>query len=49
MSIGAATVLAHQGGWDEGLFALVPIVVIFGLLALARRRAAKPPHHDADG
>ena len=40
--------LAHQGGWDEALFVLVPLVV-FGLLLLrakgrAEREAeAEPP------
>jgi hypothetical protein len=32
-------VLAHQGGWDEILMVLVPILVIAGLLKLAKRRA----------
>lgn len=31
--------LAHQGGWDEILFVLAPLLVFAGLLALARRRA----------
>ena len=35
----AGTVLAHQGGWDEILFVLTPLVVFAGLLALARKRA----------
>lgn len=30
--------LAHQGGWDEILFVLAPLLVFAGLLALARRR-----------
>jgi len=33
------TVLAHQGGWDEILFVLAPLVVFAGLLSLARKRA----------
>ena len=33
-----ATVLAHQGGWDEMLLVAGPIVVIVALLALAKRR-----------
>jgi len=33
------TVLAHQGGWDEILFVLAPLLVFAGLLALARKRA----------
>lgn len=32
-------VLAHQGGWDEMLMVLAPLVVFAGLLVLARRRA----------
>lgn len=35
------TVLAHQGGWDEILFVLVPIVLFAALLALANRRAGQ--------
>jgi hypothetical protein len=30
--------LAHQGGWDEILLIAGPIVVIVGLLWLAKRR-----------
>jgi hypothetical protein len=37
----AAAVLAHQGGWDELLFVLVPIVLFAGLLAIANRRASR--------
>jgi hypothetical protein len=33
--------LAHQGGWDEILMVLVPIAVLVGLLAVARRRAER--------
>ena len=33
--------LAHQGGWDEFLFAAGPIVLIGGLLWLANSRAKK--------
>ncbi|HEV8115928.1 MAG TPA: hypothetical protein VGP53_06795 [Acidimicrobiales bacterium] len=36
-----AGISAHQGGWDELLFVLVPIGVFAGLLALANRRAAQ--------
>jgi hypothetical protein len=35
------TVLAHQGGWDELLFVLVPISLFAGLLAIANKRAAR--------
>ena len=30
--------LAHQGGWDEILLVLGPILVIVGLLKLAKNR-----------
>jgi hypothetical protein len=38
---GLALVLAHQGGWDEMLFVLVPIAVFAWLLSLANRRAIR--------
>lgn len=34
----AVRVLAHQGGWDEILFVLAPLLIFAGLLVLARRR-----------
>lgn len=34
-------VLAHQGGWDEALFVLVPVALFAVLLWLANRRAAR--------
>lgn len=40
MTIGAA-LLAHQGGWDELLFVLLPIALFAGLLAVANRRATR--------
>jgi hypothetical protein len=36
-----ASVLAHQGGWDEILFVVVPIGIFAGLLAVANRRASR--------
>ena len=43
-------VLAHQGGWDEMLFVLVPLLVFLTLQKLNRRKmreededAQKPP------
>lgn len=33
--------LAHQGGWDEILLVVGPLLVVFMLLRLARRRIAK--------
>jgi hypothetical protein len=38
---GTGAVLAHQGGWDELLFVMVPIAIFAGLLALANKRAAR--------
>ena len=35
----APMVFAHQGGWDEILIALTPLVIVAGLLLLANRRA----------
>ena len=45
------TLYAHQGGWDEILFVLVPIAIFAGLLALANSRAARAQeeHDAADG
>jgi hypothetical protein len=34
-----AALLAHQGGWDEILMVLVPIVIFATLLVVANRRA----------
>jgi hypothetical protein len=33
--------LAHQGGWDEILMVAGPIVVVVGLLAIAKRRVER--------
>jgi hypothetical protein len=38
---GAAVFLAHQGGWDESLFVAAPLLVFFGLLQVAKRRAQR--------
>lgn len=40
-TIAAMRVLAHQGGWDEILFVLAPLLIFAGLLALARRRVGE--------
>ncbi|MGH9136857.1 MAG: hypothetical protein ACRD0G_07385 [Acidimicrobiales bacterium] len=45
----AAVALAHQGGWDEILLVLTPIVLFAALLALANRRAAKIVEDDDEG
>jgi uncharacterized membrane protein YhiD involved in acid resistance len=34
----AMGVLAHQGGWDEALLVLAPIIVIVLALAVVKRR-----------
>jgi hypothetical protein len=39
MTSSIATLIAHQGGWDEILLVAGPIVVVGGLLAVATRRA----------
>ncbi len=36
-----ARVLAHQGGWDEMLVVLIPLVLFAGLLLVANRRATR--------
>ncbi|MGK2947819.1 MAG: hypothetical protein ACSLFP_04545 [Acidimicrobiales bacterium] len=36
-----AALLAHQGGWDEIAFVLLPIALFAGLLAVANRRATR--------
>lgn len=47
--------LAHQGGWDEILIVVGPMVVIGAVLAAARRRVGvvadddAPAHPAADG
>ena len=42
-----ASVLAHQGGWDEILFVLAPLAIFAWLLHLARKRADQLPHDGA--
>ncbi len=37
----APLLLAHQGGWDEVVLVTLPLIVLAGLLALARRRAVR--------
>jgi hypothetical protein len=34
----APALVAHQGGWDEALFVLLPIAVFAALLAVVNRR-----------
>ena len=35
----AVVLLAHQGGWDEALFVVGPLIFIVLLLRTAKRRA----------
>jgi hypothetical protein len=46
----SAALVAHQGGWDELLFVLLPMVLFAGLLAIANRRAsrAEQERHEHD-
>jgi hypothetical protein len=49
--IAAAAVFAHQGGWDEILFVLSPLVLFAVLLLVARRRVDQmedDPEDDPD-
>ncbi|HEY9555183.1 MAG TPA: hypothetical protein VIR58_00530 [Acidimicrobiales bacterium] len=39
-------IVAHQGGWDETLFVLLPVAIFAGLLALANRRATAAASHE---
>jgi hypothetical protein len=41
-----AVVLAHQGGWDEGLLVLAPIAVIVLALAVVKRRVDRIAGND---
>ena len=40
-----SAILAHQGGWDEMLLVLGPIILIIGILAVVKRRVDRmgPP------
>ncbi len=35
------TVLAHQGGWDEIALVGGPLIILWGLLVMANRRARR--------
>ena len=41
-----ASLLAHQGGWDEILLVASPVLVFSGLLVMARRRALALAYQD---
>ena len=40
------TTLAHQGGWDEALFVLVPMALVVLLMRMGAKRT--PPDEDED-
>ena len=42
------SVFAHQGGWDEILFVVVPIAIFAGLLVVANRRASRSEEQRRD-
>jgi hypothetical protein len=46
---GTLELVAHQGGWDEILLVTVPIVLIIGLLAIAKRRVDGAVRAEAAG
>ncbi|MFW2380690.1 MAG: hypothetical protein ACN4GZ_02945 [Acidimicrobiales bacterium] len=39
--VSSVAVFAHQGGWDEALLVIGPLVIIGGLLHVANRRLKK--------
>ncbi|HNJ98777.1 MAG TPA: hypothetical protein PLV13_11665 [Ilumatobacteraceae bacterium] len=41
-----ASVLAHQGGWDEMLLIVGPIALVGGLMWLAKRRVEHAQQDD---
>ena len=45
----STALLAHQGGWDEALLIGGPMLVIAGLLVVAKRRVDRmtPPTDDS--
>jgi hypothetical protein len=38
VAAGPGLLLAHQGGWDEVVFLLAPLILFAVLMAVARRR-----------
>ena len=47
--VDTAPMLAHQGGWDELLMVVGPIVIFALLLRAANRRAARLEQEGEDG
>lgn len=48
MAAATTFVLAHQGGWDEMLFVLVPLLV-FVILQWLNRRKARQQSDEGEG
>ena len=48
MASATPLVLAHQGGWDEALFVLVPVLV-FGVLQWLNRRKDREQSGKGEG
>ncbi|MFN7147916.1 MAG: hypothetical protein ACK4V6_00390 [Microthrixaceae bacterium] len=46
VGLSAATIVAHQGGWDEMLMVAVPVAAFAGLLYAANKRATKLADRD---
>ena len=42
-TVSFAALVAHQGGWDEVLLVGIPILIIIGLLAIAKHRVDRMP------
>lgn len=49
MGTDALVVVAHQGGWDEAIFVVMPMAVLAALLWLAKRRADAEARREAGG
>ena len=45
--LGEAVVIAHQGGWDEALVLLAPVLLLTALVAAAWARTAQRSDADA--
>jgi hypothetical protein len=41
-------IFAHQGGWDEILLVVTPLALVFGLIAVVKRRASKNRYESSD-
>ncbi|MGW5705369.1 MULTISPECIES: hypothetical protein [Amycolatopsis] len=48
MSIAARVVMMHQGGWDEILIFVGPVVIIGLLIYVARKQVPTTPEDEED-